>query len=221
MRRLFLLTLLLGSPADGAERSVSVGSFDRLRVSGEFNVRVTTGGSPRATLSGSQAELERVDVRVQGTTLSLSRRSGRGEPIVVTLSVPALQSATVLGPGRVTIAGLRASRAALAVTGPGSIAVTGAQAEELAATVVGEGQVALAGRAGHLRLMTNGSGSIDADALDADDVLVRLDGIGETRARARYLANVSSTGAGKVRIAGKPKCTVRAAADSAATCGAP
>ena len=43
-------------------------------------------------------------------------------------------------------------------------------------------------------------------------------GVGETRARARYTARISNTGLGRVTVAGTPKCDVRPAAANV-SCG--
>lgn len=230
MIRLLLASALLssGTPALAAERSVGVGTFDRVRVDGAFDVRIATGKPPRATLSGDSRALEFVDLRVDGTTLTLRRRSDdvatsriAASPVIVTLSAQTLQSASILGGGRLAITGMRTTRADLSVAGTGTISVEELEAQQANASVVGGGAITLAGRALHARLSTNGPGSIDASGLAADDLVVRLDGPGETLAQARYVANVSTTGLGRVVVTGNAKCTVRAPAGGAVTCGTP
>ncbi len=225
MLRSCLALVLLSAPAAAAERTIGVGSFDRVRVDGGFDVRITTGRSPRATISGDAAALDLVDLRVDGTTLHVHRlsdtsRTPRGtQPVVVTLAAPTLVSASLIGGGRLAVTGMRTMRADLSVAGTGTIAVEGLAAEQANASLVGTGRITLAGRATHARLLTNGPGTIDASALAADDVTVRLDGPGETTAQARYTATVSSTGLGRVTVAGKPKCTVQPPAGGSVTCG--
>ena len=222
------LSLSFGIPAFAAERSVGVGTFDRVRVDGAFDVRIATGKSPRATLSGDSRALEFVDLRVDGTTLTLRRRSDdvatsriAATPVVVTLSAQTLQSAAMLGSGKLAITGMRSTRADVSVAGTGTISVQGMDAQQANASIVGGGAITLSGRALHVRLSTNGPGSIDASALAADDLIVRLDGPGETLAQARYVANVSTTGLGRVVVTGNAKCTVRAPAGGAVACGQP
>jgi hypothetical protein len=220
--------LLFAGPAWAAERAVGIGTFDRIRIDGAFDVRITTGKSPRATLSGDSRALEFVDLRVDGTTLTLRRRSDdvatsrtAASPVVVTLSAQTLQSAAMLGGGRLTIAGMRTTRADLSIAGTGTIAVQGMDAQQANASVVGGGTITLTGRALQARLSTNGPGAIDASRLVSDILVVRLDGPGETLAQARYVATVSTTGLGRVVVTGNAKCTVRAPAGGAVVCGAP
>lgn len=225
MRRLFLAMLLFSAPVAAADRTIGVGSFDRLRIDGAFDVRITTGASPRASLSGDAAAVDLVDVQVNGTTLTVRRRSGTigrqrvAPPVVVTLSTPNLVAASLVGSGSVRVKGMRSERADLSVAGTGTIVVEGLAAEQASALVVGNGRITLAGRATHLRLSTNGPGTIDAGKVLADDLTVRLDGPGETIAQARYVATLSSTGSGRIEVSGKPKCTVSAPAGGTILCG--
>ncbi len=235
--------LLLSSPAFGqsstTSRTVSVGSFDRVRVEGPFEVRVTIG-SPRATIT-RKGGADDVAVRVDGTTLSVRKGTGgwgeqRGGssggssgggsgggggagPIVVTLSTPGLTSASVAAGGRLTIAKMRGMRVEVTVSGNGSLSVAAADTDQLNATVIGGGQMTLAGRAARARLVTSGPGAIDASGLVVDDLTVHLDGVGETKAAARYTAQVTNSGLGSVTVTGNAKCRVDAAAGGPVVCG--
>jgi hypothetical protein len=233
MRSLLASLLLLSAPASAAaqalsaSRTVSVGSFDRIRVEGPFEVRVTIG-SPRATIGGDPRVTEGVTVRVDGTTLSVRKgtggwgeqpRGGGGGPIVVTLSTPGLVAASVAAGGRLTIARMRGMRVDVTVSGSSSLALAAADADQLNATLIGTGQMTLAGRAARARLITSGPGAIDASALAVNDLTVHLDGVGETKAAARYTAQVTNAGLGSVTITGNAKCRVDAAAGGPVACG--
>ena len=231
MRYLLAPLLLLSSPAfaqgSAASRTVSVGSFDRVRVEGPFEVRVTIG-SPRATITGDSRMTETVAVRVDGTTLSVRKGTGgwgeqprtRGSaPIVINLSTPGLTSASVAAGGRLTIARMRGMRVDVTVSGNSSMSLAAADTDQLNATLIGTGQMTLAGRAARARLVTSGPGAIDASALAVDDLTVHLDGVGETKATARYTAQVTNSGLGTVTVAGNAKCRVDAAAGGPVVCG--
>ena len=227
IRPALLLFALIAVPAAAAEKRVAVGSFDRVRVNGPFEVTYTTG-SPNARVSGDPRIIERVEVRVDGTTLTLrhNRQGGdgpfvavRSEPVKVTLSSPSLASAAVFAGGRLNATRVRGTRVDLSISGAGVIAVADAVADQVNATVIGTGTVTLAGRAAKARYVMNGAGRIDAGKLDAGDVSVLLDGPGEIAAAARYDAQVTNTGLGAVSIAGTPKCLVRARAGGPVACG--
>lgn len=231
MRTLTLLLVVVAAPAPAAERKLFVSSFDRLRVEGPFQVVVTVGRSPAGRVAGDPRRLDGVEVRQEGGSVvvrAIDRRddSARGAakgpatgPVVVTLATPALAAVAVVGAGAVTVAGLKAARADLSVAGPGTIAVTGADAADLNATTVGTGRINVSGRAMRARLVVNGAGAIQADALDARALTVRLDGPGEVAARARYTADVTNTGLGRVVVAGSAKCVVNAVTGGSVVCG--
>ena len=227
LRPLLAAVLLIGVPATAAERTIGVGSFDRVRIDGAFDVRIATGESPRATLSGDARAIEAVDLRVDGTTLSVRRRNtdlasarAAAGPVVVTLAAPSLTSASILGSGKLAVTAMRGERADLSVAGTGTIAVDALDVQRANASIVGGGQIALGGRARYVRLSTNGPGTIDAAKLVADDLTIRLDGPGETLANARYVAAITATGLGRIVVTGNAKCTVRAPSAETVVCGA-
>lgn len=227
LRPLIALALLVPTLAQAAERRHSVGSFDRVRVSGPFEVTYTSG-SPSARVSGDARVIERVTVQADGSTLTLRmggagwgerREAGPTEPIRVTLSSPRLAAVFVNGAGRFSATGVKGGRLDLAASGAGEIAVTDASVDQLSAALTGSGAVKLAGRAGKVRLTTDGPGRIDAEGLRADELTVLMNGAGETRAAARYQANVTNTGLGGVMVIGRPRCVVKAPAGGPVRCG--
>lgn len=222
------LSFAAAAPAHAAERRWGIGSFDRLRVEAPVEVRVTAGASPRASASaGDPRLLERLSVTISGGTLTVrlasetARAPARrdGAPLVLTLATPRLLGASVTAPARVSVAGAKAERLTFAVTGTGALSASGVDAQAVAATLVGSGSITLAGRSGEARLTTSGPGLIDAAGLAAGDLLLLLDGAGETRAAARYNAQVTTTGLGRVTVTGNPKCSVRAADPGSVRCG--
>jgi hypothetical protein len=219
--------IVVCAPASAAEKRVSVGSFDRVRVSGAFEV-THAPGSPGARIVGDARVIERVDVQVNGTTLTVRyNRQGWDEqpaavataPVRVVLGSPSLQSAAVFAGGRLTATRLKGVRVDLSISGAGSIAVADAVADQVNATVIGTGTLTLAGRAARARYVVNGAGRIDAGKLEAGDVSVLMEGPGEIAATARYNASVTNSGLGAVSIAGPAKCTVSARAGGPVACG--
>lgn len=224
-----LALILLAGPAQAAERIYSVGSFDRIRVEGPFDVHVAIAPSPGARADGDRHATDNLDIRVEGMTLIVRAGvSGWGEqPVagaggapVVTVTTAAVRSAVVVGGGRLAITGpVRGQRIDLSLTGSGSLGVAGLDADQLFVTLLGSGDIALSGRAAKVRLSTSGPGRITAAPLVADDLTLRLDGNGETEATARYTADVTTTGIGAATVYGTPACTVKAVAGGPISCG--
>lgn len=228
MIRPLLALLFVGTPAVAAERSVAVVNFDRIRIDGAFDVRLTTRATPRATIGGDARALESVDVRVDGGTLVVRAGNTRwGErPVargiaapVVYLQTRDLRSAGVVGGGTLSIAGpVAADRVDLTVTGAGTLNAPQLAAGELTVTLIGPGQLTLAGTARRGRLLSNGSGTIAAGELTVGDLVVRTEGTTAVTVGARYTASATSTGLGPIAIVGRPECSVKALADGPIRC---
>ena len=226
---LLVAPLLVTMPASAAERSYAIGSFDRIRVEGPFEVQLATKASPGARAEGDPRATDGIDIRVEGTTLIIRAGvNGWGEQEVagsktaplIRVSTQMIRSATVIGGGRLVVAGpVSGQRVDLALTGSGSLAVSGLDADILNATLLGSGSIRLGGRGAKVRLITSGSGDIDAVPLSAGDLTIRSDGTGEMRATARFTASVTTTGIGAATVYGSPACTVKAVAGGPISCG--
>lgn len=225
----FALLLTLPAAVPAAERKLFISSFERVRVEGPYQVTVAAGRSPGGTISGEAAQLDGVEVRQDGMTLVVRPSIARWEeqphtlatkPVAIGLATPSLSGVSVIGASKVSATGMKGKRIDLSVAGTGAIDAAVASADEVNATTVGNGQITASGRTAKARLIVNGAGVIHADALDAGEVLVRVDGPGEATGRARFTANVANTGLGRVAITGSPKCTVLATAGGPVACGA-
>ena len=220
-----VLALLAPAAALAASRTFTFGSFDRVRVDGPLDVRITTGRSPGARVEGAQELVDAIEVTVEGDTL-VARYGVRGQPSgrsdappVVTLSTPGLRSAAINSGAKLSVTRMAGQRIDVAVNGAGALSVAAVEADQLQAVVIGAGSMTLAGHAARARLLTNGPGAIDASGLATSDLTVRLDGPGETKASARYTAQVTNTGLGKVTVIGNAKCVVKAQAGGPVLCG--
>lgn len=229
-RLLAFVLFALPLSAQAAEHRYAFGSYDRVRIEGPFEVNITTGVPPGALASGDARMIDGLDIAVQGSTLIVRMgHQGWGETPagaaaarpIITLTTPALNAAFVNGGARVRIQGMKAQRVDLSVNGSGTISVSAADTDQLFATIVGAGTMTLSGRAARARLVTNGAGNVDATGLTVNDLSILQDGSGETRAAARYTAQVNSTGLGHVVVTGRPKCLVHAAAGGPVECGGP
>ncbi|MEO5867842.1 MAG: DUF2807 domain-containing protein [Sphingomonas sp.] len=229
--RILLAIPLLAMPgaACAATHVYTLGSYDRVRIEGPFEVSVETGAPPGAQANGASAAVDGLDIALQGNTLVVRMgHQGWGEtpagkafmPPVITLRTPALNAVYVNGGARVTIAGMKAQRVDLSVNGSGTVGVSGVDTDQLFATVIGAGTVTLAGRAARARLVTNGSGNVDSAGLAVNDLAILQDGTGETHAAARYTALVTTTGLGRVTIEGNAKCVVHNQNGGPVACGA-
>ncbi|MDQ2877576.1 MAG: DUF2807 domain-containing protein [Pseudomonadota bacterium] len=226
----FASLVAIAAPAAAADRTFTFGSYERVRVEGPFEVSIDTGASPGVSASGDQRALDRLDIVMQGSTLVVRiGDQGWGEtpvgkalaPPHITLRTPTLAGVYVNAGARVTVSALRAQRADLSVNGSGLLTVGAIDADELYASVIGAGSATLSGIARRARIVASGAATIDASGLVVNDLTLQRDGTGDTRATARYTAQISANGLGHVVVGGAAKCTVHASAATLVECGTP
>lgn len=230
MRRLMLLAaaLLAAAPAAAAERRYSVTDFDRVHVQGPFSVTLVTGRASTAVARAANLRaLDRVSIEVLGRQLRIrTRDSWGGYPgaeetggVEIELTTRDLGGVFVRGPGTLAVDRARAMRFDVSLSGSGKIAIGDVQADVMTITQVGSGSVVLAGRAKSVRAAVQGSGDLDASALQTRDVVVNAGTDGYTAVAASNTARVNSDGAGDVEIIGDPACTVEVRGTGRVKCG--
>lgn len=213
------LLVLMGTatPAIAAERTLSVTSFDRIRVDGPFRVKLTTGVAPFARVSGSGTAIDRVSVEVQGRTLvvrgnpsSWGGYPGQGSgPVEVAVGTPGLTAAWLNGAGSLAINSVKGLSFDLALQGSGSVAVGNANVDQLKISISGAGSVAAAGVAPKLTAMVRGTSSFDGASLRVKDAIVGVEGPSVVKVLATNSAKVDARGTSTVEVAGGPACTVK------------
>lgn len=222
-----ILVALAGPAAAADQRRFTVTGFDRVQVDGPFSVTVATGRSPSASASGDRQALERVSVEVEGRVLKVRPdRSAWGGypgegpgPVAVAVSTHELRGVSVTGSGSVTVDKARAMRFDVALSGSGKASLGNVEADSLVLGLLGSGRIEIAGKAKTMRATVQGSGDLDAAKLLVEDARLNADTAGKVSLGVRREANVTSTGAGDVDIAGSPACTVKALGSGRVRCG--
>ncbi len=215
-RHLLLLLLALSTPLSAAPlpRSFTIGSFDRIRVEGPYQVTVNSGRAPFARAEGPTAAIEAMDLRLEGRTLLIRQRGGManaslGTPVRLTVGTHELRSVSLAGAGSLVVDRLKGLSADVALLGPGKLQVRGIEADRLTAGVQGSGSLRLTGRAKVAVLTALGTPTLAAEDLVGDELTVRAEGSGEVAAAARSRASVTAAGIVQVRLTGRPACVLK------------
>ena len=211
------LPMLFAAAAPADERDFMVTGFDRLRVDGPFEVEVVPG-SPGAVATGDARALDRVALRVEGSTLIVNAgtrgwdlRAGEGAGgVQVRVTVPSLRGVQMNGGARVRVAEMEGARVDLGLNGAGSLDVGRVEADDLNVALTGTGAIAIGGgSAGRARVRSYGAGSVDAAGLTAREATLISESSGEISMTVRYTARATALGSGGVHVLGKPECTLR------------
>lgn len=213
-----LAFLLLAAPASAAERSLSVTSFDKIRLDGPYGVQLTTGVSPYARVKGSTAAIDSVSVSVQGRTLVVSSNPSAwggypGEsagPVTIEVGTHDLRAAFVNGSGSLAVNRVKGLEFSLSLQGSGTASVDEAEIDQLSIGLSGAASARISGNAPKLTAIVRGTSSLDATQLSTKDATIGAEGPSTVRAMVSNSAKIDARGVSVVEVSGAPACTVKA-----------
>lgn len=179
--------------------------FDRVEVSGEFDVRITAGAPPRLRIQADDDLLPLIETRVTNGTLRIrSRRPLRpSRRILIEIGTPHLAGIESSGSSDVRVTGVRSRSFEADVTGSGRVDAEGSFGD-LRTTVSGSGSVIGSGTAQTVEVDVTGSGEADLLAVRARSARVSTTGSGDVSLTVTESLDASTSGSGGVRYAGRP-----------------
>ena len=198
-------------------RNYQVGNFQQVEVAGPYEVTVRTGGQPGVSARGPQNLLERTTVEVKGDKLVIGPKERHGfhwgwgsrGHAEFTVTVPAINAATIAGSGDINVDHVRGDRFEGTVAGSGGLDVGTVEVGALKLAIAGSGSAkAGAGNAQSASYDIGGSGDIDAGAVQTQQAKVSIAGSGSVKAHSSGTADVSIMGSGDVDVSGGAKCSV-------------
>lgn len=216
-----------GQAGPSVERDFEVGAFDRISVSGPYEVDVRTGAEPSVRASGPERSIERMIVEVKGETLRIrpQKRKGfrltrsRDYPVRVSVTVPSLAAADIAGSGDIRVDRIAGESFEGGIAGSGDLRLGSVEVRRLKIGIAGSGGIrAQGGRATDARYEIAGSGDIDAGGIVAQTASVSISGSGNVNANATGDASVAIAGSGDVRIRGGARCRVSKAGSGNVDC---
>jgi Putative auto-transporter adhesin, head GIN domain len=226
---LTVAAVLLAMPAQGAEKSIGLTSFETIVLNGDFAVEVVNAAPLRAVISGAPDAIDRVELRSAGGVLTITdkrfgsnRTRGQGAgAVVIRISAAKLRSASVTGAGSLAIDRLTGAKVELAVRGPGALSVAAITADRLTLSSIGNGKITLAGTVKSAEAMVSGAGVVDAAKLRVTDLIATGEGAADQRFQATRTAQVTLRGIGRIEVDGTAKCTPRNLGTGTLICGQP
>ncbi len=205
---------LQGSGARISENR-AVEGFDRVVVSGAFDVRIAADTATRLRLEGDDNLLPLLETRVVGGTLRVRpRRPLRpARRILIEIGTPRLVGVGTSGSSDVRVTGVRSPAFDADVSGSGSVHAEGSFGR-LSTSVSGSGSVTGKGTAETIDVDVTGSGNVNLLAVRARSGEVVGSGSGDVAVHVTERLAVSMSGSGDVRYAGSP--TVQASTSGSA-----
>lgn len=166
--------------------------FDRISVTGVYELEVEIGDSYSVDITGPARELERVQAKVEGGVLTLGTKDRVGggklrlhkDSVTAKITMPAINGIDVAG----------------VVDGE----IRGVKAERFRASLSGVGDLDIVGECVDLDLTVSGVGDLDAEDFVCENVQVSVSGVGSATVYASQSVNANVTGMGNIKVYGSP-----------------
>jgi hypothetical protein len=214
-------------PADtgpATTKSFALTGFTDVEAAGPYDVTIRRGDSFSVSAKGPQAELDQLEIEVDGSTLSIGRKRSSWsfrdhDDVDITITMPKLSKVELTGSGSIEADSVDGDAVEAAVTGSGELKVAKLTATSATLTMSGSGELEVkGGKVGSGDISVTGSGDIDADGLVADTLDVSVTGSGDVEAQATANADVRVLGSGDVKIVGGGKCSTSKTGSGTVTC---
>ncbi len=182
---------IAGDDRERVSKTLDLADFERISVSGVYDLSVDVGGDYSITISGPADEVERVEASVSKGVLSLGQKErkrswGRKRHgIDAEITMPSLSGLDVSGVVDGTISDVDAGRFDLAISGVGDIS--------------------LSGTCDSLDAVVSGVGDLDADKLECRVVEVTVSGVGDASVYASEEVDARVSGMGDIDVYGDPE----------------
>ena len=207
-------------------KSYALTGFTEVKVAGPDDVTIRQGDAFAISAKGPQAVLDRLEIEVDGPTLSIGRKregfsfSDRGDDDVeITITMPRLSKVRLTGSGTIDADSVDGDAVEAVVTGSGDLKIAKLTGKRADVSVSGSGDIEIGGgTVGAGEYSVTGSGDIDADGLVAETLEVSVTGSGNVEAQATGTADVGIMGSGDVTLSGGAKCSSRQMGSGSVTC---
>jgi hypothetical protein len=215
-----------GEPGPTISRAFPVGEFQRIEVSGPYQVSVATGQAPSVHATGNQKMIDRMVVEIEDGTLKIHPEKRGGFRMgwsdngnaKVTVTAQALEGAAIAGSGALAIDRVAGEAFDGSVAGSGDLQLANVDVQRLKMAIGGSGSIKAAGRARDANYAIGGSGDIRATKLAAQTAKVSIGGSGNIAGQASETAKISIAGSGNVAMTGGAKCEISKAGSGNVDC---
>ncbi len=180
-----------GDDDERISKTLSLKDFERISVSGVYDLAIAVGGDYSIAIAGPADEVERIEVSVSNGELEFSQTERKGgwrrkqEGVDVAITLPMLRSLDVSG----------------VVDGD----IEGIDADTFDFDISGVGDIDIEGRCDTLTANVSGVGDLDADGLECRSVEISVSGVGDASVFASEEVDAIVSGMGDIDVYGKPE----------------
>jgi outer membrane lipoprotein-sorting protein len=188
----------------------SVGSFNAVKISGDFNVIIQQGGSESVQISASGIDLQDIITEIEGGSLRIRTRNDnwswkKDYDVDIVLTYKTLEGVTSSGSSRITTKNtIKSDNFDLTLSGSGKFKGS-IETQKLEMTISGSGDIELSGSAKAQDVNISGSGDLEAIELKSSFAKIKISGSGNASVAVSEELDAKVSGSGDVRFAGNPQ----------------
>ncbi len=190
----------------------STGDYDRIAVSGWFDVDLVSGNEGDITLQGDENLLEYIITEVKDGKLVIKTEKGVNlkssswkSEIRITVPVQSISSVSMSGSGDIVgKTKIKSDNFSTAMSGSGDITLD-IDSSTISASMSGSGDITLSGTTKDFDATVSGSGDIEAYNLEADNVSATVSGSADIQVTAKKSIKARVSGSGDISYRGNPE----------------
>lgn len=186
----------------------TVSNFDKIAISGSFNVTLIKGKEGPIIIEASENLMEAIETEVKDGLLKIKFKSGWNirthKKINITVTFETVSGVSMSGSGSVSSADeVIATDLNLKVSGSGNMKLK-LFTDNLTAAISGSGNLKLHGETNVLTCSISGSGNLNAADLSAAITNAKVSGSGNVKVNALKEINAKVSGSGNIHYSGNP-----------------
>jgi hypothetical protein len=191
-------------------KNISTSSYDKIKVSGFFDVVLFSGEEGKITIEGEENIIEYIQIEVENNSLNIAVEKGKyiepshGKQIIIAVPFDSLNEVCLSGSGDIKSKNLITTdsfNATLSGSGDVNLEV---KAKEITADVTGSGNLVLEGATDTFICKVTGSGDLNASKLISDSVNSKVTGSGNCKVNCTQNLEARVTGSGDIEYYGNP-----------------
>jgi hypothetical protein len=208
------VSIQLMATADLTTKKFKVGNFNSLEIGNEFEVHIFKGNTYSISATGTESNIEDLEVQVVGSTLEVSidyklskwiTWSSGNSKIVLNITMPRLRDAEFNGASKVTLEGfVDEEEMRLHVSGAAKLSSSKLVADKLLLDLSGASKVDMRGQVLKLTIDLSGASQINLTEMIARDADVDASGASHVELNVQKSLRVEASGASKITYLGNP-----------------
>ena len=186
-------------------RQIECSDFDRLRLSGTVDAVLRQCSVTTVVIHGDENLLPLIECEQQNSTLVIRNKRGLKPQLdlVVEICTPTVSSIVLSGAADLTAIDVVSKQLELCLSGVGDLNFSG-HADNLDIKLSGVGDLELAGSASELTAVVSGVGDLDAAALQAEQITIKVSGVGDAVVHPLVRLQATVSGLGDITYYGNP-----------------